>query len=621
MADITASNSPVFKTSSPAFTSDTDAHASIWNSDKQIFLDNDAYLKKEIDLIKQQMETMQADIDELKEGGGTETIPPTVTLTANTTNITYQNDQLVLTATASDASGIKQVQFWRVYEDNNNVYLGADNSAPYTNQQSYTGLVGSGTQSYRAKAIDMNNNEAWSNTIVVTYNMAHDNTPPTVTLAESNGKSSFNTPNSTLSLVATASDNETVSKVEFYRNGSLVATDLTPPFTYTETYQDATDNGTFTYHAKAFDIEDNSSQSNNVVIAVNIPNGGTGPSTTLSVDDTTPRGGSQTIRFTAVAEDVNGVSKVEFLRDGVLQGTVTTFPFVYDFEYVSGTFASGSHTWTAVAYDTFNNPGTSNAVVVNYNMFSTGTQPTVDLAVNNNFAESTSAYGSIPLEATYSDNEGVTSLSFWYSVNNGTWTQFTGVGGDPSPGSHSYSTSKSITAGQSGRYRFRVEATDADGNIGHSPIREHLVLIPGDAGHLPAQGTSKNTLAAAPGWYRPVALVAGQLIVPPGASLYITDWSFKYTPDNDGTGQADIEVAYMDYDHAGDMIAGRATVLGSSGLAGQTSGASGSSLHIYTNSGSEEAYFNLYVNIKNPQDDGGSSVRGTVVYDFKVKLQ
>ena len=71
---------------------------------------------------------------------------------------------------------------------------------------------------------------------------------------------------------------------------------------------------------------------------------------------------SATVSVTASASDAVGVTKVEFLLDGVLQSTDTGSPYAWSWN--TTTAANGAHTLVAKAYDAANNVGTSTTVNV-----------------------------------------------------------------------------------------------------------------------------------------------------------------------------------------------------------------------------------------------------------------
>ncbi|HEX8411264.1 MAG TPA: Ig-like domain-containing protein [Thermoanaerobaculia bacterium] len=71
---------------------------------------------------------------------------------------------------------------------------------------------------------------------------------------------------------------------------------------------------------------------------------------------------SGTVSVTANASDNVGVSKVEFLLDGVLQSTDTSSPYAWSWN--TTTVVNGAHSLVAKAYDAANNIGTSSTISV-----------------------------------------------------------------------------------------------------------------------------------------------------------------------------------------------------------------------------------------------------------------
>ncbi|MFX0062256.1 MAG: Ig-like domain-containing protein [Candidatus Hermodarchaeota archaeon] len=96
-----------------------------------------------------------------------------------------------------------------------------------------------------------------------------DTTPPTVSITN---PADGATVGGTISVTASASDNVGVDKVEFYIDGSLQATDTSPPYSYswdTTSYSD----GSHTIMAKAYDTSGNT---NTDTITVTVDNTGGG---------------------------------------------------------------------------------------------------------------------------------------------------------------------------------------------------------------------------------------------------------------------------------------------------------------------------------------------------------
>ena len=71
----------------------------------------------------------------------------------------------------------------------------------------------------------------------------------------------------TVSVIANASDNIGVTKVEFYMNGTLSATDTATPYIYSLNTS-ALVSGTYTLMAKSYDAAGNIGQSSNVAVTV-----------------------------------------------------------------------------------------------------------------------------------------------------------------------------------------------------------------------------------------------------------------------------------------------------------------------------------------------------------------
>ncbi|AFZ67061.1 Ig-like domain-containing protein [Deinococcus peraridilitoris] len=90
---------------------------------------------------------------------------------------------------------------------------------------------------------------------------------PVVSLAAA---STSITTSSTTRLTATATDNIGVQKVEFYRDGSLVHTENFAPYEHDASFTSSTQNGSYSYTARAYDAAGNSTLSAAVALTVNI---------------------------------------------------------------------------------------------------------------------------------------------------------------------------------------------------------------------------------------------------------------------------------------------------------------------------------------------------------------
>ncbi len=227
--------------------------------------------------------------------------------------------------------------------------------------------------------------------------------PPVVSLASS---ATTVTTAGTITLAATASDDRGVSKVEFYEGSTLLGTDTSTPYTLPVSFT-ATNNGSHTYTAKAYDTANQSATSAAVAVTVNIGTTDRPPTVSLASSATTVTTAG-TITLTATASDDKGVSKVEFYDGSALLGTDTSSPYTQSVALTQA--SSGTHIYSARAYDTINQVTTSATVTVTVSIGVADLPPTVSLASS---ASSVTTAGSITLTATASDDRGVSKVEFY----------------------------------------------------------------------------------------------------------------------------------------------------------------------------------------------------------------
>jgi parallel beta-helix repeat protein len=136
--------------------------------------------------------------------------------------------------------------------------------------------------------------------VIATPPSGNDTTPPTISIiAPSNGS----TVSGIINVTVSASDNVGVTKVELYRNGTLVGTTTSSPFTFIWNTTQIAD-GIYTLQSKAYDAANNTGVSPLVTITVsNVPN----QLVTITVSpssDTLLLGQNQ--QFTATGKDAHG---------------------------------------------------------------------------------------------------------------------------------------------------------------------------------------------------------------------------------------------------------------------------------------------------------------------------
>jgi hypothetical protein len=200
-----------------------------------------------------------------------------------------------------------------------------------------------------------------------------DTTPPTVSLTQPTAGTLVA---NTTTFSATASDNVGVTKVEFFVDNILKATDTSSPYSFS---WDTTNGGTHLCngphtHAlttKAYDAAGNTKTSSAVSVNMNNPSYCTVADTTPpTVSFTAPTSGSTvsgtSVTVSVTASDNVGVAGVQFFLDGVILGNEdTSSPYSVIWNTTSVT--NGSHSITAKARDTSGNIKTSNAITVSVN--------------------------------------------------------------------------------------------------------------------------------------------------------------------------------------------------------------------------------------------------------------
>jgi hypothetical protein len=216
----------------------------------------------------------------------------------------------------------------------------------------------------------------------------HGNTTvPQVSITSPAGNTTF-TSAQTVNIVATASDDVGVTKVEFYDGSTLRGTDTSAPYSYSWVVSSSA-NGTHNFTAKAYDAAGNSSTSSPDTLVVNIaatvslpPTDTTAPTVSISNPAAnTNYTSAQTVTVAASALDNVGVTKVEFYDGSTLKGTDTSAPYSYSWAVSSS--ANGTHNFTAKAYDAAGNSATSGALALTVNIStqsatSQGTAPVLD---------------------------------------------------------------------------------------------------------------------------------------------------------------------------------------------------------------------------------------------------
>jgi ELWxxDGT repeat protein len=271
--------------------------------------------------------------------------PPTVSLTSPAESVTFlTTDSIAFSADANDNGSVSKVEFFA-----NGISIGSDTTSPY----SIATTLAAGNYSITAKATD--NLGATTTSAAVSITVKAPNPPPTVSLTSPAESATFLT-TASITFSGDANDDGSVSKVEFFANGLSIGSDTTSPYSISTTLAA----GNYSITAKATDNLGASTTSTAVSITVKAPN----PPPTVSL--TSPAESAtflttDSITFSADANDDGSVSKVEFFANGVSIGSDTTFPYS-----ISTTLAAGNYSITAKATD---------------NLGATATSPSINISV------------------------------------------------------------------------------------------------------------------------------------------------------------------------------------------------------------------------------------------------
>src|SRR6266542_3255948 len=230
-----------------------------------------------------------------------------------------------------------------------------------------------------------------------------DTATPTATIT---APSAAATVSGSASISVSASDNVGVTRVECYINGTLAGTSSTTPASFTwntTTYP----NGSYTLLARAYDAAGNVGLSSSVTVSVqNTVADITAPTATI----TAPTAGSVlagAVTVNVSSGDDIGVTRVECYLNGVLVGTASTA--LASFSLDTRTYANGSYTLQARAYDAAGNAGTSASVSVSIqNAVVDVTPPAVQITSPTDGA--TISGRSTKVYVTASDNVAVTRV-------------------------------------------------------------------------------------------------------------------------------------------------------------------------------------------------------------------
>jgi subtilisin family serine protease len=190
-----------------------------------------------------------------------------------------------------------------------------------------------------------------------------DTTPPSVAITSPQNGSTLS---GGVTVSVSASDNSGVARTDLYINNTLYASDGSAPFQF---YLDTTSysNGTDTLTAKAVDLAGNVAVSSPVTLTISNSTttstgntGATGDTTAPTVNIDTISQQRNKVAANVSGSDASGVVKAELYIDGKLVATATSLPTTFSLPVPK--IGPGTHVFTAKAYDSAGNVGSSSPV-------------------------------------------------------------------------------------------------------------------------------------------------------------------------------------------------------------------------------------------------------------------
>jgi len=247
------------------------------------------------------------------------------------------------------------------------------------------------------------------------------------------------------SVAVNATDSVGVTKVEFYVNGALKDSGTAGPFSWDTR---ALANGSYNLTVKAYDAAGNVGTSAAVAVKVNNIADTIAPAVSIA-SPASGSGVSGTVNVSMSATDNVAVSKVELYVNGALYGVIGASP--YNISWNTGSYAPGSYTLLAKAYDAAGNVAQSGGVSVVVGGAGDATPPVVTSFT----APATATSLAVPVTLAATDAVGVTG----YRISESSSTPLAGSTGwfSAKPASFTFAGAGARTA-----YAW---AKDAAGNV------------------------------------------------------------------------------------------------------------------------------------------------------------
>lgn len=340
-----------------------------------------------------------------------DTIVPTVSLSAPDAGSTVSGT-ITVKANVTDNAGVAYARFYL-----DAAVLKTDETSPYEATLE-TGAYTNGTHYVSVLARDTSGNIATTTRSIIIANTSpvpetptstKDVTPPTVSFVAPTNSASVN---GTVSLQAEAADANGIASVQFKIGSTLLATDTSTPYSAsldTSGYA----NGDYTLTAIATDIAGNIETATR---AITIANTVTPPAdvTAPVVSFTSPSSNGTTVSgalsIAVTASDAVGISSVQFKIGSTVLAEDSDSPYGLSLDTTA--FTNGAYTLTAIALDAAGNQGMITRTVNILNVVVPPPDTSAPSLLITSPTSGATVGGTISIDATASDNVGVSSVQF-----------------------------------------------------------------------------------------------------------------------------------------------------------------------------------------------------------------
>lgn len=364
----------------------------------------------------------------------------------------------VARAVATPQSGANDVVVTSCENVSNGIRISRDNHTPYVLTNGVRD-AGHGLRNYSLSCVSNTKyHVAWTAAA-----QSADTTDPSVSLYSEH--SSYYT-DEAYTVLARASDNSRVSKIEVYRNNNLIKTCLNVnSCTYIENANTYTYSSSITYHAKAYDPAGNTAQSQTMTINIaprNIDT--TAPSVSISSNKNSYYS-NETVTITARASDAHGIRMIEIYKPYNNGGVAKTCYSMDVCAYSEGPYAYSNGTavmsFYAKAYDMYGNVAQSGTVDVT--IYSYSYQDTSAPSATLSGTIDINGYATLRVVASDSEN-AIRKIELYWGSASVPWKQWSDQGYTSSYISKEFTGTLPTAVPND----FYAKVYDAAGNIGYS---------------------------------------------------------------------------------------------------------------------------------------------------------